>query len=134
MRQEDKDEIWHLARALPLECLQDALKHCAYNRTVLLDGRVVCIFGVGGQKGGTGTPWMLASPLLKDIGKPFLKESKAFLDEMSQEYSLLYNVAWSKNEVHIKWLRWLGFEILPAVPMGPDGELYHEFFKDIKHV
>ena len=129
MRQEDKDEIWHLARALPLECLQDSLKYCDYNRTVLLDGRVVCIFGVGGQKGGTGTPWMLASPLLKNIGKSFLRESKAFLDEMSQEYSMLYNVAWSKNEVHIKWLQWLGFEIRPATPMGPDGELFHEFYK-----
>jgi hypothetical protein len=131
MRQEDKDEIWHLARKTPEEALRDAYDTCPYNRAVLLEGRVVCIFGIGGEKGGVGVPWMLASPLLTKIKKPFLRECKAWLDEMSEGYTSLYNAAWSKNTVHIQWLRWLGFEIKPAVPMGPDGELYHEFFKVI---
>ena len=131
MRQEDKDEIWHLARKLPMEALEDAMEVCDYNKAVLLDGKVVCIFGVGGPKGGMGVPWMLASDLLKDISKPFLRECKEYVQEMSRGYTSLYNVAWSKNVVHIKWLQWLGFEIKPAIPMGPDGELYHEFIKVI---
>ena len=131
MRQEDKDEIWHLARVLPMEALKLSLEACDYNRAVLLDGKVVFIFGVGGTKGGVGVPWMLASPLLTKVRKQFLRESKAALEEMSEGYTSLYNVAWSKNEVHINWLKWLGFEIKPAIPMGPDGELYHQFFKVI---
>lgn len=131
MRQEDKDEIWHLARKLPMEALRDALEVCDYNQAVLLDGKVVCIFGVGGTKGGVGIPWMLASELLSDISKTFLRECKEYVEEMSKGYTSLYNIAWSKNVVHIKWLKWLGFEIRPAIPMGPDGELYHEFIKVI---
>jgi hypothetical protein len=131
MRQEDKDEIWHLARRTPQEALTFAYERCAYNRAVLLDGRVVCIFGIGGEKGGVGIPWMLASPLLTKVRKSFLRECKAWLEEMSEGYTTLYNVAWSKNTVHIQWLQWLGFDIKPAVSMGPDGELYHEFFKVI---
>lgn len=129
MRQEDRDEIWHLARVLPEEALVGGLMSCEYNRTVLLDGKVVCMFGIGGTKGEVGVPWMLASDLLLKIRKPFLRECKEFLREMSEGFPSLSNVAWSKNTTHIKWLRWLGFEIKPAIPMGPDGELYHEFSK-----
>ena len=128
------DEIWHLARLLPMEALTLSLKHCSYNRAVLLDGHVVAMFGVGGEKGKVGVPWMLASPLLTKIRKPFLRESKEFLEEMSKDYPVLNNVAWTKNKEHIRWLKWLGFTMLPAVPIGPDGELYIEFYKVIEHV
>jgi hypothetical protein len=128
MRQEDKDEIWHLARKTPEEALKQSLFLCKYNRVVLLNDKVVCIFGIG-HIGEVGIPWMLASDHLRDIRKTFLRECKGYLEEMSQGCSYLYNVAWARNETHITWLKWLGFDIRPAKPMGPDGELYHEFFK-----
>lgn len=129
MRQEDKDEIWHLARLTPHEALEASYHFCSYNMTVLLDNKVALIFGVGGEKGGVGIPWMLASPLLKKVRKPFLREAKSFLDEMSEGYPVLHNMAWSKNTEHIRWLKWLGFTFLPGKPMGPDGEIYIEFYK-----
>jgi hypothetical protein len=129
MRQEDREEIWHLARSTPEKALRVAYETCTYNRTVLLDGKVALIFGVGGEKGRVGIPWMLASPLLQKVRKPFLREAKGFLDEMSEGYPVLHNLAWSKNTEHIRWLKWMGFTFLPAVPMGPDGELYIEFYK-----
>lgn len=129
MRQEDKDEIWHLARLTPLKALEGGYKACSYNRTVLLDGKVALIFGVAGEKGGVGVPWMLASPLLQKVRKPFLREAKSFLEEMSEGFSSLHNIAWSKNTEHLRWLKWMGFTFLPAVPMGPDGELFIEFHK-----
>lgn len=91
------------------------------------------MFGVGGVD-RVGVPWMLASPLLTKIRKQFLRESKAFLDEMSCGYDKLWNVAWSKNTEHLRWLKWLGFTMLPAQPRGPDGELYLEFYKVIENV
>lgn len=129
MRQEDKDEIWHLARLTPHEALEASYHFCSYNMTVLLDNKVALIFGVGGEKGRVGIPWMLASPLLQKVRKPFLREAKSFLDEMSEGYPVLHNLAWSKNTEHIRWLKWMGFTFLPAVPMGPDDELYIEFYK-----
>ena len=129
MRQEDKDEIWHLSRLTPHDALVASYEFCSYNMTVLLDNRVALIFGVGGEKGRVGVPWMLASPLLQKVRKPFLREAKSFLDEMAAGYPVLTNMAWSKNTEHIRWLKWMGFTFLPAVPMGPDGELYIEFYK-----
>lgn len=131
MRQEDQDEIWHLARKTPEEALMQAYQTCEFNRTVLLDRKVVCIFGCGGTKGEAGIPWMLASPLLTKIKKTLLRDCRKWVEEMSEGYTFLYNVAWSKNITHVQWLHWLGFDIRPAIPMGPDGELYHEFFKVI---
>ena len=129
MRQEDKDEIWHLARSTPHDALKAGFIGGDACKTVLLDGYVVCMFGIGGKKGEVGIPWMLASDLLKDIRKPFVRECKKYLQELSDGYPLLFNVAWSKNSTHVQWLKWLGFEIKPAKPLGPDGELYHEFIK-----
>lgn len=131
MRQEDRDEIWHLARRTPEEALRSAYLSCEFNRTVLLEGRVVCIFGVGGKKGEVGIPWMLASPLLTKVRKPFLRESRWWLERMSEGYPFMYNMAWTKNIEHIRWLKWLGFEFKEPAPQGPDGELYIEFYKAI---
>lgn len=129
MRQEDKDEIWHLARIKPLDALLLSFDHAKNNETALLDGKVVMIFGTGDQGDGFGCPWMLASDLLKEVRKPFLRESHLALSRMSEGFHTLHNVVWSKNREHVRWLRWLGFSFLPAVPMGPDGELFYPFFK-----
>lgn len=131
MRQEDRDEIWHLARLTPQEALDAAYEACPYNRTVLLDDKVVAIFGCSGIKGEVGVPWMLASPLLLKIRKSFLRECREFLAEMSEGYRSMSNIAWSENTEHLRWLQWLGFTFLPGKPMGPDGEIYIEFYKVI---
>lgn len=131
MRQEDRDEIWHLARVSPIEALSQGFHTCGYNRTVLLDGAVVAIFGISGKKGEVGIPWMLASHLLTKIRKPFVRECKEFLEEMSEDYQLLHNRVWSKNTEHIRWLKWLGFTFMEPKPLGPDNELFIEFYKVI---
>ena len=129
MREEDRQEIWHLARIKPYSALTSGFQECSYNRTILLDGKVVAIFGVGGEKGGEGHPWMLASDLLTKIRKPFVRECHAFVQEMSQNYTKLTNCVWSKNKEHIRWLKWLGFTFLPGVPLGPDQEIFYPFYK-----
>jgi hypothetical protein len=134
MRQEDKDEIWHLARSTPGDALRAGYLGGNYCRTVLKDGHVVAIFGIGGKEGEVGIPWMLASDLLKEIRKPFLREAKAYLEEMSEGYPLLFNIAWTKNTEHIRWLKWLGFDFGFPEQMGPDGEYFVKFTKVIPNV
>lgn len=130
MRQEDKDEIFHLARLTPGEALAQSYNCSSYIRTALLDGSVVCIFGIS-KVGERGIPWMLASPLLMKVRKTFLRECRKYLEEMSQGVTSLDNVAWSKNTVHIQWLKWLGFTMCEGIPLGPDGEVYIPFYKVI---
>lgn len=133
MRKEDQEEIWHLARYTPYDALKLSLEFSEYIRTVTLDDRVVAIFGCS-RVGEMGVPWMLASPLLQKIKKTFLRECRGHLEEMSKGCTHLHNVAWSKNTVHLQWLKWLGFEMQPGIPMGPDGEVYIPFYKVIENV
>lgn len=132
MRDEDRQEIWRLARKSPLAALSGGYTNSKPCRTALLDGRVVFIAGIADAGPGQGVPWMLASDLLTKVSRPFLRECREGLAEMSEGYDVIYNVAWSKNETHLRWLRWLGFEFQPAIPMGPDGELFIPFYKYIR--
>lgn len=128
MRPEDREEIWHLSRLSAGEALRVAYDSSSHVRTVLLNKRVVCIFGMAGE-GSTGHPWMLASGLLKKIRKTFLRECRVHLEEISVGRDRLYNVAWSKNTEHIRWLKWLGFTFEEPIPLGPDNEFYIPFSK-----
>jgi len=130
MRQEDKDEIWHLARLSPMAALVHSYDNSKKCYTTLVDGRVAIIGGIGGA-GDLGVPWMLASPLLLKIRKDFIREVRDYLWELSRGYKMLRNVAWSKNEAHIRWLKWMGFEMGEGIPLGPDNEIYIPFHKVI---
>lgn len=60
---------------------------------------------------GYGMVWMLGTPAIEQHPITFLRHSKPVLDELFSEYALLYNYTYYKNEVHHKWLRWLGFTL-----------------------
>lgn len=128
MRQEDVREIWHHSRSTPLDALIGGFKH-GNAQTVEWQGRVVAMFGVAGEYEGVGICWMLASDDLVKIKKSFLKECRKFVNDMHEDYPVLGNMVWVGNPIHIQWLKWLGFQFQPAVACGPDGELFHEFFK-----
>lgn len=134
MREEDRKEIWHSSRSSPLNALIDGLQFSTKCWTVEWQGRVVAMFGISPQDELVGVPWMLASDDLKRIRKSFLKECRVYLKEMSKGFQLLTNSAWSQNDVHIQWLKWLGFKFLRAKPMGYDNELFYEFYGVIQDV
>ena len=46
---------------------------------------------------------------------------------MLKTYRVLTNYADARNTTAIRWLRWLGFNILPAIPFGLDGLPFHPF-------
>jgi len=129
MRVEDREEIWHSSEVSPIVALNYCLSLSALCFTVEWEGKVVAMFGVSRKDELVGVPWMVASEDLKKIRKSFLKESKAYLEQMFQGYEILSNTAWSKNTIHIQWLRWLGFSFLPSKPVGKGGELFYEFYK-----
>lgn len=128
MRQEDVQELWHHSRTCPLDALVNGFEWGSC-KTVEWQGRVVAMFGVSGEVHGVGICWMLASDELVKIKKSFLKECSKYVRDMHKDYPVLGNMVWAGNAVHIQWLKWLGFQFQPAVALGADGELFHEFFK-----
>jgi hypothetical protein len=129
IREEDRQEVWHSDRKTPLEAFQIGFENSDEPFTIMWRGSPVGMFGVSGEN-GIGIPWMLATDDLKKIRKSFLRECRSYVQRMHEKYPVLINMVWLKNEVHIQWLRWLGFEFDAPTQMGPDNEMFIRFYKE----
>ena len=78
-------------------------------------GSVVAMYGVSPISDISGRVWMLGSKGLLKISREFLKGSKGEVESMHKLYPHLMNYIDSRNEVHVRWIRWLGFKILGEV-------------------
>jgi hypothetical protein len=112
MRPEDIEEIEAGGRE-PLVALQQGYDNSAHTYTLVTkDGHQAAILGVRDMDNPAyGLIWMLGTPLIEEYSMTFLKNSRPVLDELLKDYACLYNVTYYKNEVHHKWLRWLGFTL-----------------------
>jgi len=131
MRKADVEEVWASSRLRPLEALTYSALVSRNPRTGMADGEVLCIFGVadnGSILGGAEhAPWMLATDALPKHALPFLKASHDYIAELRQDYAYLRNHVDARNTLAIRWLRWLGFDILASIPFGPDQLPFHPF-------
>lgn len=125
----DRAEVLALSGREPLESLLEGIRYSAEAWTGLVDGEIVCIWGVVPQTliGQVGVPWMLGSDLVRHYSVPFLRRNKPMIARWRQRWPVLRNVVDARHARAIRWLRWLGFEIGPPVPIGRNGEPFHIF-------
>lgn len=85
-----------------------------------LSGQLGGILGAIPDGRGGGMVWMLGTTLIERHSIAFLRGSREVLADLHARYPLLYNRADARNEVHLKWLRWLGFSFINLIPeYGP---------------
>ena len=73
-----------------------------------------------------GTPWLLGSQEQRKHVKTLLRASRAWMEEQKQIYPRLSNFVDADYPEAIRWLKWLGFDILPAEPIGNRGAMLHK--------
>lgn len=130
MREADKQEVWAQSMSRPLNSLMFAVRVSTKCWTIMNEyDEPVGIFGVGAvsRMGGKGSPWLLGTDQLKDIALPFLKGCPKYVDEMMAGYEQLENVIDQRNTLSVRWLKWLGFDILEPQPYGPFNLPFHVF-------
>lgn len=98
--------------------------------TYLIDGEVAAMVGLSvhlSLLGDRGEPWLLTGLPVDRHPKLFLRETRAGVARMREQFPVLAN--WVHAEYHqaIRWLRWLGFDIGPPRPLPPHGELFSRF-------
>jgi len=122
MRQADIGEVWRAAHVKPLEAIQKSMVASRDTNTGLADGRVMCMFGVAPQTAlaATGMMWLLGHNDLPKHSRILLRGGKEYVRQMLREYATLIAAGDSRNVVALRWLQWLGFDLGPAVPFGPD--------------
>ena len=52
--------------------------------------------------------------------------------QMVMHYRLLQNHVDARNTEAVRWLGWLGFEMDPALPFGPDQLPFHRFHWEVE--
>lgn len=134
-RPADIAELWAQARATPAQCMVLGLSQARVVHTALLDGVPVAMFGVTPDGPGEGTPWMVATTALDALTtqRALLRLSRPMVDAWMADFRLLFNTVDDRNTSAKRWLRWLGFTVDAAEPLGCDGELFCPFYRVAKH-
>jgi len=129
MRQVDRDEVWAANHSTPLRALTNGVSLTEEPFTGLVDGKVVCIFGVSTMSflSEDGTPWLLGSDLIEENKHVFLRMNRVYTREIKKRYKSLSNYIDVRNTKTLVWLKWLGFTIHDPAPHGPDNMLFRKF-------
>lgn len=136
MRDGDKAEIAASHGLRPEIALRLCCASSSWLRTGTIDGEPFCMFGVAPYSvlTGAGTPWLLGTDRAREVPKDFLRQSRALLPVMSKGFSRLENLVDARNDMSIRWLKWLGFAMMPAEPFGIHGLPFHRFYMEVNHV
>ena len=78
-----------------------------------------------------GVPWLLGTPSLRSVRIGFLKESKFWVRQMHKFHPVLWNVVDARNDLHLTWLKWVGFDLTEPQALGRNGELFRHCIKVI---
>ena len=85
------------------------------------NGKTAGMAGVG----PTGEVWMLCTPAIHEYPITFAREAKRWLEQRNEK--LLWNIVDSRNTVHLKLLKFLGFKFLRKFEHGPNNVQFIEF-------
>lgn len=112
MRAADVAEVTAHSGSTPYDALAKGLAWSSRCLTAVWREDPICMFGVGTIMSDVGMAWMLGTKGVEDGSLWFLRNSKDCLQALHEDHTLLFNYVDARNEVHIKWLRWLGFSFV----------------------
>ena len=130
LRQVDKQEILAGTGLIPYEALLIGFNKSAIVFTIFNPkNKPVGIFGVVDCGNGIGGIWLLATNDLPKIKLAFLKECREVIQFLNKKYKILWNYVDCRNELHIKWLKWCGFQFLRKTNYGVLQKPFYEFMR-----
>jgi hypothetical protein len=130
LREDDLNELEASVGDPPEYILQNAVELsegrswiAAYNNEDILIWGVVALETLG-------VPWMMATPRIKELSFSFVKGCRPYLDQLMDGFVELRNFVDARNTLHIRWLKWLGFNFIQLHPEWGVGRLpFWEFVK-----
>lgn len=136
LREEDVKEIQAASGFEPLHALLLGLAGASDPWTLHYKGTPAAMMGANpGFTPGVGYIWLLATPLLVEKGRIFLKYCRQGCAIVHETYPFLWTLTDARNEVHLKWLQWMGFNKIKDHPnYGHEGRLFHEMVKVVDSV
>ena len=128
MRPADCMEVYAASLQSPLCALDYGVCWSTLAWSWVVDGKIACMWGVGGINGSmldrTGIPWLLSTDIVEQHQKTFLRNYRPYLARMLTVHPVLENYVDARYETAIRWLRWLGFTISDPGAFGVEGQLF----------
>jgi hypothetical protein len=115
LRAADRAELAAITRIAPLRLIEDGILESSRAYTVWIkeSGDPCAIFGVRDSgHPGLGIVWMLGTDDLFRIAHKFLRGSRSWIKVLQHDFKVIFNVIDARQDVYIKWLRWLGFKFV----------------------
>lgn len=136
IRQADIDELLASSGETAETCLYKGLCVSTHVWVGLIDEVPICMFGVSPRSllTGQGHPWMIGTNRLDKNARTFVRYCREQVAIMGESYQYLDNWVDARNTRAIRWLRWLGFTIEPAVEYGVESRPFHHFFMGVRDV
>lgn len=133
MRPNDVEEVRALGFS-PLDALTSSYDLSPVSYTLVTpDGDPCAVLGVGHSPFGPdwGAIWLLGTDGIERFPKTFLRHSEPALDQLFEQSgkTVLYNYSHHLNDIHHKWLQWLGFRFIGRVLLPPFNIEFIEFAK-----
>lgn len=96
----------------------------------LIDAETNKIYGMGGVSGATVNTfpivWLLCTNEVEKHPVTFLRFIKAYNDKLTEKHKVTTNWVWLGNDLHVKWLKWMG-AIFLGTPFIIHGEKFQRF-------
>jgi len=116
----------------PVAALRYGIEISYFPFVATIDGAPACVFGAVPEPHDPrfGCVWLMGTDAITKHPKTFLRHSKEYLEKVAEPFSLLWNCVDKRNDVHIRWLKWMGFTFVREIPsMGEQRLPFLEFAK-----
>lgn len=130
LRPADADEFLANGRC-PTAGLLRAVNLSSFVRCILApDGRPISLFGFAPINHQTACPWLVGTDDLVTTHRAwFIRKSPEIVASGDPLWGHFFNRVHAANTVHVRWLRWSGFDVGEPEPFGPRGELFRTIYR-----
>ena len=122
----DRSEWYAGTGVLMPTSLEAAIRGSDTVLTAVEDGKPLIMWGSDKD----GRLWMFATNAAVPKAHRLHRILRPELDRLIRWYGSVFCFADCRNAVHLKWLRWLGFEELGVIPLGPFELPFASFYKE----
>ena len=130
LRRQDQIEVWASDRLTGPEAVELSWRRSEVCCCICADDQTpVGLCGVSGNLIWLlATDGLLASPSSR---RQFIHASRKWVDSLFDDhgYDYLHNWTLGHDTPAVRWLRWLGFTVEAAEPMGPSLRLFSHFWR-----
>lgn len=122
MRDEDAREAREVIGLPPREMLEESVKISEYVECAGFGGLPIVMWGVvtASMVPSAGLAWLIATPDVEQFPRKLLHYSRRYVTRVREGYGYLFNYVDERNELHLNWVRHMGFELGDPVPRGPN--------------